>query len=1315
MEIQAEKRFQELKRKLDALHYCQPFTIESTALVEKLLNDMLKTANGFNQLKRDRTTLMAELEADKVKVMSLSKQNERVVRENDQLHQAIIQAEEQAKEIEIKNNHHELQYKSEIEDLKFIISNKDSKIKQLEAQITKSMHKLANSSEFGYGVNLNGSMEMTAPLNDSTQAKLNQPDVKIFELEKARKQMADELVKADERATVLSAEIRRIEGSKAELEQTLQLYKEKLETRDREISRLQTANKGGPNVDLISQAYSNEVTQANIQKLNNQIDFLNRENQRLESENKEKDAVINVADKYKHERVAMGQKYTELQRENKQLLSDINQMESVIKELKEKIDDQNSVVAKRNLIPMSDLTKEREKREKLEDRISELETELRQFKRADEHNQHCLTTAESDKKTLAKRMEEMLKENRQLHNTIDEKLQEIRHLTKEKDTYKSDSEFYKDKARQMESNYERYKKIAEEVGQEKEMTEEERIKYHNKLMSVENELAEAKRQCSEINFELERTRRQKDHTESELEDLRQKTVKFKNDYENNTTTLNRIQMTNDSTLKQLTYAEKEKAMLEEQISKKTKELSQKDKEITNLRHELESSQDAHTVMRSEHKMLSDELSDKLKELEVEHRKRREIERELAEYKHLNGKLEHFEEHLENVVRLKSETEKDNTKLQSRIVELESLLKAKEKVVEEADRKYQEICIKLSEVERKGMRDDDKWEATQHFRHEVEDKQRVISEMRLKETEYIEKLEILQGEIKKLRCDIDLERDRARNIKESKEKVDYELKEARRNLVELEEQLNSGRNESIVTEKQKNQATIEIADLKNQIKNLKKDKTNLDDDNSELRKQVENLQMNLNKQQHEVSKLESLIQTLERSKEDLIQKFQNVNKERNNDERDKSMLVTEIGTLKKTLVEKEAEINDMRTSIIELDQRNDMLQSQLDYKTEELYQTQNALEVQNKQNTESRQHISIIASKEESYERRLQEREKEIEELKKHLKSINKELHDLREMDNIKTHDTNQLANDVEILTRENQAVKEQLMKLSDEKEYFKVELDNLTGRNKQLQQNIRAIEIEKGDIQTSYKEVCAENQRLKESVNSMNYRNKDSSGKAQELERNLKAAHMAIRQFEEREEQMVYEIQQYDKNISSLSHQLEMTQRDLAEAREARDSLLHDHEAQRHLSFNLETSREELQRYIMNLENERNVLISKTEELQRDLHFQRERTEYERSRYYELEMILNRERLDMQRYEQERDDLRSENDRLQSTIKKSDSFMMRRSGPQSEYEEEPSFTMNSSDKSYDNRNKVNLQKVVSQLELEIENERKEKHRSKHSK
>jgi len=202
---------------------------------------------------------------------------------------------------------------------------------------------------------------MSHPLKDSTNDRINNKDCRIQELENAHKQCADELVKADERAAVLSSEIKKLKSIKAEMEEKFSLLNEKLEARDKEIFRLNQLYKGSQNLDIVAMEHTVETTKSSIQKLNNQIDFLNRENQRLETENKEKDQIINTAEKYKQERMTMGQKYVSLQNENKALTNDIKTMEGVINELKDKIEENSSVFAKRKLVPLSDLSKQKQR------------------------------------------------------------------------------------------------------------------------------------------------------------------------------------------------------------------------------------------------------------------------------------------------------------------------------------------------------------------------------------------------------------------------------------------------------------------------------------------------------------------------------------------------------------------------------------------------------------------------------------------------------------------------------------------------------------------------------------------------------------------------------------------------------------------------------------------------------------------------------------------------------------------------------------------------------------------------------------------
>lgn len=123
---------------------------------------------------------------------------------------------------------------------------------------------------------------------------------------------------------------------------------------------------------------------------------------------------------------------------------------------------------------------------------------------------------------------------------------------------------------------------------------------------------------------------------------------------------------------------------------------------------------------------------------------------------------------------------------------------------------------------------------------------------------------------------------------------------------------------------------------------------------------------------------------------------------------------------------------------------------------------------------------MISSKEESYSKRLQERDNEVANLKHRLRQATTELEDLHRNEAMRNMDNDWLVQDIQTITRENQFVKDELKKASDERDFFKEQTENSNGERMHLYQTIRATEIDKDDIQQSYKEVCFENQRFKE-------------------------------------------------------------------------------------------------------------------------------------------------------------------------------------------------------------------------------------------
>ena len=92
----AEKKFLLLKKRLDALHYCQPLSIDSAALVDRLLNDLIKTTEGYQNLKKQLDENNTNLIKAESGLEPLKKENHKLIKENNELHSAMIKVKEEA-------------------------------------------------------------------------------------------------------------------------------------------------------------------------------------------------------------------------------------------------------------------------------------------------------------------------------------------------------------------------------------------------------------------------------------------------------------------------------------------------------------------------------------------------------------------------------------------------------------------------------------------------------------------------------------------------------------------------------------------------------------------------------------------------------------------------------------------------------------------------------------------------------------------------------------------------------------------------------------------------------------------------------------------------------------------------------------------------------------------------------------------------------------------------------------------------------------------------------------------------------------------
>ena len=216
MDIAAEKKFQALKRRLDQFHYSLPLNIESAPLVERLFNDLIKTAEGFQSLKKIHDESKNQINKQELLIVPLKKENERIVKENNELHHDIIKCKEDYLSKESQWRASIKAIEDERSDLRFVITQKDARLKQLELDNISLKEKMENTLNKIYISNQNNllpnfpknqiisdsnflhkaqGMKMTHPLLPSNAQNIENEGNQRKEL------WAEELKKADERVS----------------------------------------------------------------------------------------------------------------------------------------------------------------------------------------------------------------------------------------------------------------------------------------------------------------------------------------------------------------------------------------------------------------------------------------------------------------------------------------------------------------------------------------------------------------------------------------------------------------------------------------------------------------------------------------------------------------------------------------------------------------------------------------------------------------------------------------------------------------------------------------------------------------------------------------------------------------------------------------------------------------------------------------------------------------------------------------------------------------------------------------------------------
>uniref|UniRef100_A0AAY4D4J7 Centrosomal protein of 135 kDa n=1 Tax=Denticeps clupeoides TaxID=299321 RepID=A0AAY4D4J7_9TELE len=289
MSSNAERRFVNLRKRLDQLGYRQPLGIESLPLVEKLFSDLVHTTESLRNAKlsagkteKESRNLDALLEPYKT-------ENSRLVRENNELHLGLLKLREEKDKLsrELKAFIRKLDH--ETSDLKFLNNQYVHKVRSLEKESMAKTERIQQLQEKNMQavVQTPGGKkrsipfrrqrmqidELLPPPSGSTSSVVMQPDDPYI---------ADLLQVADDRIQELQRDVTKLQLDIEHAQGSIRHLNTQVEERDKEIERLNRALDGGRPYDVISLESQNISNEKVIAHLNLQIEYLQETNRSLE-------------------------------------------------------------------------------------------------------------------------------------------------------------------------------------------------------------------------------------------------------------------------------------------------------------------------------------------------------------------------------------------------------------------------------------------------------------------------------------------------------------------------------------------------------------------------------------------------------------------------------------------------------------------------------------------------------------------------------------------------------------------------------------------------------------------------------------------------------------------------------------------------------------------------------------------------------------------------------------------------------------------------------------------------------------------------
>ncbi|XP_037991369.1 centrosomal protein of 135 kDa isoform X4 [Motacilla alba alba] len=289
MSTNAERRFVNLRKRLNQLGYRHPLGVDSLPLVEKLFSDLVHTTESLRKAKFSSGKTEKECSNYDTILEPYKTENARLTRENNDLHLEILKLKEKS-DRHVKDLKASLRrVEHETTDLKFLNNQYIHKIKSLEKETKAKTEKIQQLQEKNLQavVQTPGGRRKSIPFRRQRMQidQLVPPSgVSAYPVPQPEDPyIADLLQVADNRIQELQSEVTELQEKLETSESGMKNYSKQVEIRDKEIERLMLALDGGRSHEVLSLESRTKSNEKLISHLNIQVDYLQKKNKELEN------------------------------------------------------------------------------------------------------------------------------------------------------------------------------------------------------------------------------------------------------------------------------------------------------------------------------------------------------------------------------------------------------------------------------------------------------------------------------------------------------------------------------------------------------------------------------------------------------------------------------------------------------------------------------------------------------------------------------------------------------------------------------------------------------------------------------------------------------------------------------------------------------------------------------------------------------------------------------------------------------------------------------------------------------------------------